>query len=129
SEYLWEFSYESGMTVIHAEEISSLGIPEIIQRAKDIVGKGPIYLSFDVDSIDPAFAPGTGTPEVGGLTTREALELLRGFKGLNIVGGDVVEVAPEYDATHNTAQAGAQMLFEILSLMQLSPALGHHAAD
>lgn len=127
SEYLWEFSYESGMTVIHAEEISSLGIPEIIQRAKDIVGKGPIYLSFDVDSIDPAFAPGTGTPEVGGLTTREALELLRGFKGVNLVGGDVVEVAPEYDATHNTAQVGAQMLFEILSLMAFSPSIGTRA--
>jgi agmatinase len=123
SEYLWEFSYESGMTVIHAEEMSGLGIPAIIERAKKIVGNGPTYLSFDIDSLDPAFAPGTGTPEVGGLTTREALELLRGLKGLNLVGGDVVEVAPQYDATTNTAHAGAQMLFEILSLMAFSPAV------
>lgn len=123
SEYLWEFSYESGMTVIHAEEISGIGIPAIIEKAKKIVGDGPTYLSFDIDSLDPAFAPGTGTPEIGGLTTREVLEILRGFKGLNLVGGDVVEVAPQYDATTNTAHAGAQMLFEILSLTAFSPAV------
>lgn len=124
AEYLWEFSYESGMTVIHAEEISAIGIAAIVEKAKEIVGDGPTYLSFDIDSLDPAFAPGTGTPEIGGLTTREVLELLRGLKGVNLVGGDVVEVAPQYDATTNTAQAGAQVLFEILSLMVLSPSIG-----
>ena len=123
SEYLWEFSYASGMTVIHAEEINGLGIPAIIEKAKAIVGDGPTYLSFDVDSLDPSFAPGTGTPEIGGLTTREVLELIRGLKGINLVGGDVVEVAPQYDATTNTAQAGAQVLFEILSLMVFSPSV------
>ncbi len=123
AEYLWEFSYDSGMTVVHAEEISALGIPAIVEKALDIVGDGPTYLSFDIDSIDPAFAPGTGTPEVGGLTTREVLELLRGLKGVNLVGGDVVEVAPQYDANTSTAQAGAQVVFEILSLMALSPTL------
>lgn len=123
SEYLWEFSYESGMTVIHAEEVTGLGIPAIIEKAKAIIGDGPTYLSFDIDSLDPSFAPGTGTPEVGGLTTREVLELVRGLKGMNIVGGDVVEVAPQYDATTNTAQAGAQILFEILSLMVFSPSV------
>lgn len=121
AEYLWEFSYESGMTVIHAEEVTGLGIPAIIEKARAIVGDGPTYLSFDVDSLDPSFAPGTGTPEVGGLTTREVLELIRGLKGINLVGGDVVEVAPQYDATTNTAHAGAQVLFEILSLMVFSP--------
>jgi guanidinopropionase len=120
AEYLWEFSYESGMTVIHAEEVTGLGIPAIIEKAKKIVGDGPTYLSFDIDSLDPSFAPGTGTPEVGGLTTREVLELIRGLKGVNLVGGDVVEVAPQYDATTNTAHAGAQVLFEILSLMVFS---------
>ena len=85
---------------------------------------GPVYLSFDIDSLDPAFAPGTGTPEIGGLTTREAQAILRGLKGLDIVGGDLVEVAPQYDATANTAHAGAQMLFEILSLMVFSPSIG-----
>lgn len=123
SEYLWEFSYDSGMTVIHAEEIPAMGIPAIIEKARQIVGDGPTYVSFDVDSLDPGFAPGTGTPEIGGFSTREVLELLRGLKGLNLVGGDVVEVAPQYDSTTNTAQAGAQMLFEILSLMVFSPAV------
>lgn len=123
AEYLWEFSYESGMTVIHCEEISAMGIPAIIEKAKEMVGDGPTYLSFDIDSLDPAFAPGTGTPEVGGFTTREVLELLRGLKGVNLVGGDVVEVAPQYDATTNTAHAGAQVLFEILSLMVFSPSV------
>ncbi|WP_439615686.1 agmatinase [Shinella sp.] len=127
SEYLWEFSYESGMTVIHAEEVNGLGIPAIIEKAKAIVGDGPTYLSFDVDSLDPSFAPGTGTPEIGGLTTREVLELIRGLKGVNLVGGDVVEVAPQYDATTNTAQAGSQVLFEILSLMVFSPSVARTA--
>ncbi len=127
SEYLWEFSYESGMTVIHAEEVSGLGIPAIIEKAKAIVGDGPTYLSFDIDSLDPSFAPGTGTPEIGGLTTREVLELIRGLKGINLVGGDVVEVAPQYDATTNSAHAGAQVLFEILSLMVFSPSVARTA--
>ena len=123
SEYLWEFSYESGMTVIHAEEVTGLGMPAILEKARAIIGDGPTYLSFDIDSLDPSIAPGTGTPEVGGLTSREVLELIRGLKGMNIVGGDVVEVAPQYDATANTAHAGAQVLFEILSLMVFSPSL------
>lgn len=121
--YIWEFSTLSGMTVIEARDITEERLPEIIATARDIVGTGPTYLSFDIDSLDPAFAPGTGTPEVGGLSTREAMKLIRGFKGVNFIGGDVVEVAPAYDPTTNTAQNGAQMLFEILSLMQFSPAL------
>jgi guanidinopropionase len=117
AEYLWEFSYESGMTVIHAEEVPGIGIQALIEKARSVVGHGPTYLSFDIDSVDPGFAPGTGTPEVGGLTPREVLELLRGLKGINFVGGDVVEVAPQYDATTNTAHVAAQVLFTILCLM------------
>ncbi|KMO11253.1 agmatinase [Methylobacterium indicum] len=117
AEYLWEFSYVSGMTVIHAEEVPQLGIPAVIARARAVVGDGPTYLSFDVDSLDPGFAPGTGTPEMGGLMPREVLELLRGLAGLTIVGGDVVEVAPQYDPTSNTAQCAAQVLFELLCLV------------
>jgi guanidinopropionase len=116
SEYLWEFSFVSGMAVIHAEEVDDLGIKAVIARARDVVGTGPTYVSFDVDSLDPAFAPGTGTPEVGGLTSAQALGILRGLAGANIVGGDVVEVAPQYDPTTNTAQIAAQVLFEILCL-------------
>jgi agmatinase len=119
AEYLWEFSFESGMTVVHAEEVAEWGIDAVIKRALEVVGDGPTYVSFDVDSLDPAFAPGTGTPEVGGLTPREVLKILRGLQGINIIGGDVVEVAPQYDATTNTAQIGAQILFELLCLVSL----------
>lgn len=121
SEYLWEFAKDSGMTIVHGHEIATTGIDAIIAKAHEIVGDGPTYVSFDIDSLDPAFAPGTGTPEIGGLTTREALALLRGMAGIDIVGGDVVEVAPQYDATTNTSQAGAQVLFEILSLFVFRP--------
>ena len=81
------------------------------------VGEGPTYISFDVDSLDPVYAPGTGTPEIGGLTTREAQALLRGLGGLNLIGGDVVEVAPPFDPTGNTALVGATMMYEILCLL------------
>ena len=93
-----------------------MGVAAVIEKARSVVGAGPTYLTFDIDALDPAFAPGTGTPEIGGLTTREALDLLRGLAGLDIVGGDVVEVAPQYDSTNITAHAAAQMLFEILCL-------------
>lgn len=121
AEYLWEFSTESGMTVLHAEEVAALGMPAVIAKARAVVGTGRVYVSFDVDSLDPAFAPGTGTPEVGGLTPREALQLLRGLAGIDIVGGDVVEVAPQYDPTTVTAQAAAQVLFTLLCLVALRP--------
>ena len=115
-EYLWEFSHERGMTMIHADVVDRMGIDAVIAKARAVIGEGPTYISFDVDSLDPAFAPGTGTPEVGGLTPREALAILRGMRGADIIGGDVVEVAPQYDGTTNTAHAAAQMLFTILCL-------------
>jgi len=117
SEFLWEFSYEAEMTVLHIEDVAAMPAASIAARAREVVGDGPVYVSFDVDCLDPAFAPGTGTPEVGGMTPRECQAILRALDGLDIVGGDVVEVAPQYDATTNTAQVGAQMLFEILALM------------
>ncbi len=129
AEYLWEFSADSGMTVIHAEEFAAMGVPAAVAKARAVVGNGPVYLSFDVDSLDPAFAPGTGTPEVGGLTPREALALLRGLAGLDIIGGDVVEVAPQYDPTTVTAQCAAQVLFTMLCLVALrSPPRGARPA-
>ena len=121
SEFLWEFSYESGMTVIHAEEVDAMGIKAVIDRCLQVVGDGPVYVTLDVDGIDPAYAPGTGTPEVGGLTPREVQAILRGLAGRQIVAGDVVEVAPQYDTNTTTALLGAQMLFEILCLMTLCP--------
>ncbi len=107
------------MTVLHIEDVARLGSDGVIAKAREIVGDGPTYISFDVDGLDPAFAPGTGTPETGGLTPREAQAILHGLKGLDVIGGDVVEVAPQYDPTTNTAMVGAQMLFEIFSLMVL----------
>ncbi len=121
AEILWGFSYEAGMTVLHIEDVDRLGISGVIEKARAVVGDGPTYISFDVDGLDPAFAPGTGTPEAGGLTPREARAILQGLKGVDVIGGDVVEVAPQYDATTNTAMVGAQMLFEIFSLLILGP--------
>ena len=92
-----------------------------IAKALQVIGDGPTYISFDVDGLDPAYAPGTGTPETGGLTPREAQAILHGLAGLDIVSGDVVEVAPQYDPTSNTAMVGAQMLFEIFSLVTCGP--------
>ena len=123
AEIFWGFSYESGMTVLHIEEVDRMGIDAVVAKAREVVGDGPTYISFDVDGLDPAYTPGTGTPEAGGLTPREAQAILRGLKGIDIIGGDVVEVAPQYDPTSNTAMVGAQMLFEIFSLMVLGPRL------
>src|SRR6266849_580249 len=120
AELLWEFSYDAGMTVIHIEDFMRMGSDAVVEQARAVVGTGPVYVSFDVDGLDPAYAPGTGTPEVGGITPREAQQILRGLQGLNIIGGDVVEIAPQYDPTSNTAHVGAQMLFEILCLMTCS---------
>jgi agmatinase len=112
-----EFSYDSGMTVIHAEEVDEMGLEAVMKKAREVLGDKPVYISVDVDGIDPAYTPGTGTPEVGGLTPLQVQRIIRSLKGLNIVGGDVVEIAPQYDPTTNTIQVGAEMLFEIFSVM------------
>src|SRR5580658_6574392 len=117
SNMFWEFSHASGMTVIYMEDFMSMGIAAVIDKAREVVGDQPVYISVDVDGFDPVYAPGTGTPEPGGLEAREGLALLRGLRGLNVVGADVVEVAPEYDPTTNTIQLAAQLLFEEFALM------------
>ena len=117
SEEGWAFSLDSGMRVIFIEEFSQLGVEAVIAELRRWVGDGPTYVSFDIDSLDPAFAPGTGTPEIGGLTTIEAQGLLRGLRGLNLIGGDVVEVSPPFDPTGNTALVGATMMYEILCVL------------
>lgn len=117
SEPLWDFSYESGMRVVHVEEFYELGIRNIIQEIRKVVGTGPVYVSVDVDSMDPGFAPGTGTPECGGITPFELQQVLRGMQGMDIVGGDVVEVAPPLDSAGITSLVGATMMFEILCIL------------
>jgi guanidinopropionase len=113
----WDYSVEKGMRIIFIEEFIQTGVQAVIAEARRVVGEGPTYISFDVDSLDPVYAPGTGTPEIGGLTTREAQALLRGLRGLNLIGGDVVEVAPPFDLTGNTALVGATIMYEILCLL------------
>jgi len=113
----WDYSLESGMHVIFMEEFTRLGVNEVIEETRRIVGNAPTYISFDIDSLDPAYAPGTGTPEVGGLTTIEVQTALRGFRGLNLIGADVVEVAPPYDPSGITSLVGATIMYEILCLL------------
>jgi guanidinobutyrase len=88
-----------------------------MEEVRARVGDAPVYLSFDIDGLDPAFAPGTGTPEVGGLTVQQGLEIVRGMKGLNVVGADLVEVSPPYDQAGTTALVGANLAFEMLCVM------------
>jgi len=111
------FAENAGMRVIYMEEFTKLGPAKVIEITRRVVGDGPTYVSFDVDGLDPVYAPGTGTPEIGGMTTREAQEVVRGLQGLNLVGGDVVEVSPPFDSSGNTALVGATFMFEIMCLL------------
>ena len=111
------WAVEQGMRVITIEEYFDLGVDKVIAEARRVVGDGPTYVSFDVDGLDPAYAPGTGTPEIGGYTPHEAQRMLRGLRGLDLVGGDVVEVSPPFDMSGNTALVGVTMMWEILCLL------------
>ena len=117
SDECWEFGAKHGIRIVYIEEFTKLGVEKIIEEARFIVGNDPTYISFDVDGIDPAFTPGTGTPEIGGLTTIEAQTLIRGLRGLNLVGADVVEVSPPFDSSGNTALVAATIMYEILCIM------------
>ncbi|WP_205320029.1 arginase family protein, partial [Notoacmeibacter marinus] len=113
----WDYSEQAGMRVMFVEEVQKRGIDAVIEETRKIVGDSPVYLTFDIDSIDPAFAPGTGTPEIAGLTTAEAMALIRGFRNLNYVGADMVEVSPPFDVGGLTALAGATVMFELLCVL------------
>ena len=113
----WNDSRELGFELISADEVREQGISETISRIRERIGDSKAYVSFDVDFVDPAFAPGTGTPEVGGFTSREAQEFVRGLAGMNIVGCDVVEVYPAYDPAQITAFLSANIAYELLSLI------------
>lgn len=112
-----DFGVQHGIRTIYIEEFFELGTKGVLQEIHRVVGSGPTYLSFDVDGLDPAFAPGTGTPEVGGYSTFQAQEMIRGLAGIDLIGGDVVEVSPPFDPSGNTALIGATMMFEILCVM------------
>ena len=99
------------------EEVEDKGWRACMEEAKAFVGDGPIYVSFDIDSLDPAFAPGTGTPEAGGITMREAQGMVRTLVGMDIIGADMVEVSPPYDVGGLTAINGATIMFELLCVM------------
>ena len=122
----WDYSLNSGMRVVFIEEFDEIGVDAVIEETRRVVGEGKTYISFDVDGLDPVYAPGTGTPEAGGITMREAQKLLRGLRGLNLIGGDVVEVAPPFDPSGNTALTGATLMYEILCL--LAESLAQRAA-
>ncbi|MER7074091.1 agmatinase [Terrabacter sp. NPDC000476] len=106
-----------GFQVVPSVEMDDLGVRGVVERIRDRVGDRPVYLSVDIDVLDPAFAPGTGTPEAGGLTSRELLAVLRGFSELNLVGADLVEVAPVYDHAEVTGIAASHVAYEMLSAM------------
>lgn len=111
------FAERAGFRLIYIEEFFKLGVDEVIAECRRVVGDGPTYVSFDVDGLDPVYAPGTGTPEIGGFSTHDAQCMIRGLQGLDLVGGDVVEVAPPFDMSGNTALVGATMMFEIMCVI------------
>jgi guanidinopropionase len=117
---MWKFSHDSGMRVVYMEEFTDKGWRWAAEEARKVIGTGPAYLSFDVDGLDPVFAPGTGTPESGGLSMIEAQRLIRDLGGLDFIGGDVVEVSPPFDPSGLTAQNAASVLFEILCVLALA---------
>ena len=115
----FDFHREHGFEVIRIEDVKEGGVAPVVERLRRLAG-GPVYCSFDVDAADPAYAPGTGTPEAGGLTSYEALGLVRGLRGLGLVGGDIVEVSPPYDGPGAiTGVLAANLLFELLSVVAL----------
>ena len=105
-----------GFNILDAPWIHENGVGAAVASARDWLGDRPVYLTFDIDCLDPAFAPGTGTPVCGGLTTHQAMSILRGLEGINVVGMDVVEVAPAYDSAEVTSLAAAHLAMEMLNL-------------
>jgi agmatinase len=109
-----------GFGIVTSADVFYQGVQETVAKLRDRIGNRPLYISIDVDVLDPAHAPGTGTPEAGGITSREILEMLRGLDGMNIIGGDVVEVAPAYDHASITGIAASHIAYELVSLLALS---------
>lgn len=122
----FDWAHQQGFRVVPAEACWHKSLKPLMAEVREMMGTGPVYFSFDIDGMDPAFAPGTGTLEMGGLTTIQALEIIRGCRGLNLVGCDCVEVSPPYDAHGMTATMGANVLFEMLCVL---PGVQYDAAE
>ncbi len=118
----FDWARDKGFTVVQAEELWHKSATPLIEDIRGKMGTRPVYLTFDIDSLDPAYAPGTGTPEIGGLTSVQAIELIRGCQGMNLVGCDLVEVSPPYDLQGNTALLAANLIFEMLCVL---PGVGY----
>jgi guanidinobutyrase len=117
----FDWGRDKGWTVVQAEECWHKSLVPLMEKIRAQIGDAPVYLTYDIDSLDPAFAPGTGTVEPGGLTIWQGLEIVRGCAGLNLVGGDLVEVSPPYDPSGNTALIGANLLYEMLCVLPKVP--------
>ena len=113
----FDWCREQGFRVVQAEECWYKSLAPLMKEVVERVGDGPVYLSFDIDGLDPSFAPGTGTPEIGGLSVQQGLEIIRGLRGLNLVGADLVEISPPYDPQGTTALVGANLAFEMLCVL------------
>lgn len=113
----YDFARDQGVRIVFIEEFAERGVVSVMKEARQLVGDKPTYITFDIDALDPSIAPGTGTPEIGGITTREAQSMVRMLDGLDIIGADLVEVSPPLDPTGATALAGATMMFELLCVM------------
>ena len=122
----FDWARNKGFTVVQAEELWHKSAAPLIDSTRAKMGERPVYLTFDIDSLDPAFAPGTGTPEIGGLTSVQAIELIRGCRGMNLVGCDLVEVSPPYDLQGNTALLAANLMFEMLCVL---PGVSYRTGD
>ncbi len=113
----FDYGHEKGVRILPIEECMERGWSSVMQVAREVVGDGPTYVSFDIDFIDPAFAPGTGTPEVGGPTSFEAIQCVRALRGLDVIGADLVEVSPPFDTGGITSWLGASVMFELICAM------------
>jgi agmatinase len=112
-----DWTLARGVVMITAQDVHEQGPPAIAEQVRQVIGNGPVYLSFDIDVLDPAFAPGTGTPEIGGLASWQVQAIIRRLRGLQFVGMDLVEVCPPYDVAEITALAGATFIWEYLCLL------------
>ena len=113
----FDWPRQQGFTVVQAHEVWYQSLAPLMAQVRERIGSAPVYITFDIDGLDPSFAGGTGTPEIGGLTVPQGLEIIRGCGGLNVVGGDLVEVSPPYDPSGNTALLGANLLYEMLCVL------------